>query len=227
MSKLSLYQKIDSKLLPLKIYLLSLVDPACLVIDKAAKSILDVACGLGLPMQMIKMRMKVERSVGVDIFEPYLKECKRRKIHTEYLKLDIRKLPFKNKSFDVVISLQVLEHLQKKEAWKVLDKMEKIAEKQVIVAMPIGEMYHPAVDGNKHQLHCSAFYPEEFTKRGYKIIRMGRKNILGEEGLVHKLDNDLFRKIIFSFSLILDLALYIFQPWADYYFVAYKKIAKN
>lgn len=225
MNKQSLYQKLDKSLRPVKIFLSSLVDPMCLVIKKDAKSILDVGCGQGLPMEMIKMRMKVERSVGVDIFDPYLDELKKKKIHDEYVKSDIRKLPFKDKSFDVAIALQVLEHLPKKDAWKVLEKMERIARKQVIVAMPIGEMYHPAVDGNEHQVHLSAFYPEEFQERGYKIIKMSRRSLLGEEGLVHRLNNDLLRKTVYVSSLFLDVVLYFFQDWADYHFVAYKKIA--
>lgn len=226
MSKISFfYQKLDSKLLPAKILLLSWADPVCWVINKSAKSILDVGCGQGLPMQMINKRMKVKKSVGVDIYEPYLKECRNKRIHSQYRKMDVRKLQFQDKSFDVVIALQVLEHLNKKDSWKVLEKMEEIARKQVIVAMPIGKTYHPAVDGNKHQLHRSGFYPEEFIKKGYRIIKMGRKSILGEDGLVHKCNNDFLRKIIFSFSLILDFALYLFQPWADYYFVAYKDIS--
>lgn len=227
MSKISLYQKIDSGLLPLKIFLLSLADPVCWIINKSAGSILDVGCGQGLPMQMINRRMKVKRSVGIDIYEPYLEELRRKRIHSEYIKMDIKNLKFKDKSFDVVIGLQVLEHLHKKDSWKVLKKMEKIAKKQIIVAMPIGKTYHPAVDGNKHQLHLCGFYPAEFTKKGYKVIRMGRKSLLGEEGLVHKYNNDLLRKVLYTFSLFLDLAFYFLQPWADYYFVAYKDINKS
>ncbi len=224
MKRLSSYQQFDQRLLPLKIFLLSLADPVSNIIDRSAESILDVGCGQGLPMQMIKMRMRVKKSVGVDLFEPYLKECKRKKIHHEYVESDIRKLPFKDKSFDVVIALQVLEHLPKKDSWKVLEKMEKIARKQIIVAMPIGEMYHPAVDGNEHQLHHSAFYPHELEKKGFKIIKMGRKSLLGEEGLVHKLNSDLARKTVYTFCLGLDFLFYFFQPLADYYFVAYKRV---
>lgn len=216
------YRNLDKKLLPFKIFLLSLADPVCLVINKSAESILDVGCGQGLPMQMIKMRMNVKRSLGVDIYTSYIKESKKKRIHDRYIKTDIRYLPFKDKSFDVVIGLQVLEHLLKKDAWKVLEKMERIAKRQVIIATPVGKTYHPAVDGNKHQLHLSGFSPNEFTKRGYKIIRMGRKSILGEDGLVHKCNNDFLRKMIFSVSLILDFIFYFFQDCADYYFVAYK-----
>lgn len=224
MNLIRLFFKFDNYINPVKIFLLSLEDPVCWIIDKSAKSILDVGCGQGFPMKMIKFRMNFKYSVGVDLFKPYIEIGKKSKIHNYYVIKDVRKMKFENKSFDVVIALQILEHLKKEEAWKVLRKIEKIAKKQVIITTPIGKMYHPAVDNNKLQLHLSGFYPIEFEKRGYKIIKFGRKEILGEGGLVHKIDNDLFRKIVYSISYLLNICLYLFQPWANYYFVAYKKI---
>lgn len=225
--KKSWYEAIDKKLYPLKVYILSWVEPECWIIDKSAESILDVACGRGLPMEMIKMRMDVKRSVGVDLFGPYIKECKAKKIHDEYVISDIRKMKFPDKSFDVVMALQVLEHLPQKDAWKVLEKMEKIAKKQVMIATPIGEMYHPAVDDNKLQLHQSHFYPEEFEKRGYKVTKVGIKAITGEKGFVHDVNNDILRKLIYTFNLFVTLLTYIFQDKADYYFVASKRFKTN
>lgn len=225
MSLKKLYFKFDNYINPIKILLLSLEDPVCWIIDKSAKSILDIGCGQGFPMKMIKVRMKVDKSVGVDLFKPYIKIGKQLKIHDQYIISDVRRLRTKNKSYDIVLALQIIEHLKKREAWKILRKMEKIAKKQIIIATPIGKMYHPIVDNNKLQLHQSGFYPEEFEKKGYKIIRFGRKELLGEGGLVHKIDNDLFRKIVYGISYLLNICLYLFQPWANYYFVAYKKIA--
>lgn len=219
----NLYWEIDERLLPVKHFLLAWADPVCWLIDKRAESILDVGCGQGMPMQMIKKRMRVRKSVGVDLFEPYIEESKKKGIHDEYLVCDIRKLPYKNRSFDVVLALQVLEHLPKKDAWKVLEKMEKIARKQVIVSTPIGKMSHPAVDNNLLQLHKSSFLPKEFEKRGYKTLKMGRKILLGENGIVHRVQNDLIRKLIFTFNLLITPLFYLFQPIADYYLVAVKE----
>lgn len=219
-----LYFKFDDYINPFKVFLLSLEDPVCWIIDKSAGSILDIGCGQGFPMRMIKNRMEVKKSVGVDLFKPYIEIGKKLKIHNQYIISDVRKLKFTNRSFDVVLALQILEHLKKKDAWKVVEKIEKIAKKQIIIATPIGKMYHPMVDNNKLQLHISAFYPEEFEKRGYKIIRFGRKELLGENGVVHKLDNDLFRKAVYGFSYLINVCLYFFQPMANYYFVAHKRL---
>lgn len=219
-----LYFKFDDYINPFKIFLLSLEDPVCWIIDKSAESILDIGCGQGFPMKMIKNRMRVKKSIGVDLFKPYIEIGKKLKIHNKYIISDVRKIKFSNKSFDVVLALQILEHLNKVDAWKMLEKLEKIARKQIIIATPIGKMYHPPVDDNKLQLHKSAFYPEEFEKRGYNTIRFGRKEILGENGLVHKINNDLFRKAVYSFSYLLNISLYFFQSYANYYFVAFKNI---
>ncbi len=148
------------------------------------------------------------------------------KIHNDYLISDVRKLPFKDKTYDVVMALQVLEHLPKKDAWKLLSKMEKIAKKQVIVATPIGEMYHPPVDGNNLQLHLSEFLPEEFEKKGYKVVKVGLKQITGENGIVHRVQNDILRKIIYAVNIVITLVLYVWQSQANYYLVAYKNFEK-
>lgn len=216
---------ISDSLLSVKLYLMSLVDPVCWVIDKKAKTVLDLACGRGLPIRKIKSRMKIEYAVGVDLFKPYLKECQLYKLHNKYLCADIRKLPFKEKSFDVVLALQVLEHIPKKDSWRILEKLEKIACKQVIVSMPIGKSFHPVVDGNKLQLHKSAFFPKELENRGYKVIKAGRKELVEENGVINKFENNFIRMIIYGINLAIDALTLLFQSSTNYYFVAYKNVS--
>lgn len=215
---------IDYSLFSLKLRLLSWADPVCWIIDRSAKNILDVACGRGLPMMVLKQRMKFQRIEGVDLYEPYIYECKRLEIHDSYMISDVRKLPYKNKSFDVVMALQVLEHLEKNESLKILDKLEKIAKKQVIVSMPIGKTYHPPADGNILQLHKSGFLPSELKDRGYKVIKMGRKEIEGETGLINKFNNNIWKKLIYLLILVINSLSPFFQAFANYYMVAYKNI---
>jgi GT2 family glycosyltransferase/SAM-dependent methyltransferase len=220
------YALYDKQLMPFKMFLIAWTDPIPIVIDKNARSVLDLACGQGKPMLVIKLRRKITSAVGVDLFEPYIKEAREQKIHDKYVLQDIRKVKFSKRSFDVVLASHVLEHMHKKEAWRVLENMESIAKMQVVIATPIGEHYHPAVDGNELQVHLSHFNPEEFEKRGYKIIKYGWKWLLGDEGIVHKTQNDILRKVLFSFNILVTPIYYFFQGTCDYVFVAYKDISK-
>ncbi len=219
-----LYRKIDNYLLPIKLWLDSLVDPVCKVIDRSAETILDVGCGQGYPIRLIRIVMSPKRIVGVDLFEKYIKEAKRAKIHDEYVVSDIRKMKFPAKSFDVVLASHVIEHLPPSDASKFVKDLERIAKKQVIIATPIGEMYHPPVDNNHLQLHLSHFYPRDFKKLGYKTVKYGRKSLLGEYGIVHKVKSDLIKKLLFIFNILISPLYYWDQSIADYVVVAYKKI---
>lgn len=205
----------------------SMVEPICHIIDKSAESILDVACGQGYPMRLIRLRMKPKKVVGVDLFKKYIEEAKKEKLHDEYVISDVRKMKFKSKTFDVVLASQIIEHLPKKDTKKFIKDLERIARKQVIIATPIGEMYHPAVDGNRLQLHKSFFYPEDFEKLGYKVVKYGRKSVFGDNGIVHKIDIDFIRKIIFFGNVLVSPLYYMYQSLADYYFVAYKDMRKK
>lgn len=218
------YKHMDKELYGFKVILMAWTDPLPWVIDRSCKTILDLACGQGKPMQLIKARMHIEKAVGVDLFLPYIEQAKKDKIHDEYVIEDIRYIKFKPKSFDVVLASHVLEHLSTQEAWKVLENMERIAKKQVIIATPIGPHYHPAEDGNILQIHHSHFYPEDFIKRGYKVKKYGWKWLLGDQGMVHKVQNDILRKFLYTFNILLTPVFYLFQDSCDYTFVAYKDV---
>lgn len=221
---MSIYQLVDQKAIKIKYYMMAWADPIAWLIDKSAKSILDVGCGLGVPMELIKYRIKVQYSVGVDLFKPYIDYLKKRRLHDKYVLVDIREMNFPLKSFDVVFASDVLEHLPKRDAWKLLKKMEKIAKKQVIVTTSLGYFFHPAVNNNKLQLHLSGYQPEELERRGYKVVKYGRKEILGEDGVVHKVKFDPFKKLIYFFNLLLFPFFFIFPNFGNYDIVAWKDI---
>ena len=221
---LKVYKKLDKSLFPFKLWLDSLVDPICKIIDKSSESILDVGCGQGYPMRLIRIVMNPKNVVGVDLFEKYIKEARKSKLHDKYVISDIRKMKFPAKSFDVVIASHVIEHLPEKDAIKFIRDLERIAKKQVIIATPIGEMYHPPVDGNHLQLHLSHFYPKDFKKLGYRTLKYGRKSLLGETGLVHRVKLDLVKKFLFMVNILISPLYYWDQSFADYVFVAYKKM---
>ncbi|MFC2067145.1 class I SAM-dependent methyltransferase [Chloroflexota bacterium] len=156
------------------------------ILDKDGESILDIGCGKGEPIKFINKDKRLD-VVATDIFVPYLKGCKELGIYSDFVLCDIRFLPLKRKSIDVVLCLTVIEHLEKGEGEKLLREMGEIARKQVIVSTPVGKYKQGVLDGNPYQEHRYIWGPDEFRKRGYKVRGVGIRGILGDEGFRSRL----------------------------------------
>jgi len=175
---------IENLLVSLRRWLVNIGDaPYYWVLEKelrGSKSVLDVGCGSNSPLLKIRKNFYSE---GVDVFGPSIKESKKAKIHDKYKVGDILNISrfFKPKSFDSVIALDVIEHFDKKEGLKLMDYLENIAKKKVIIFTPFGfTQQHPS-DGNPFQKHKSGWYIEDFKKRGYTVYGMrGFRFIRGE-----------------------------------------------
>ena len=78
------------------------------------------------------------------------------------------------KSFDIVIALDVVEHIEKNQSLDMIRQLEKIARKAVIIETPEG--YVPQnIDiqghgGDEWQTHRSSWSVEEFETMGYKTV---------------------------------------------------------
>ena len=156
----------------------------CMVED--AKSILDLGCGKGGPMRFINRR-KEFNVVGVDTFEPSLKECKYSGVYGDLVICDVNYLPFKKKSFDLVLCLALIEHLEKEEGEKLLHDMEEIARRQVIISTPVGEYKQGVLNGNPYQQHRYCWEPAELKEKGYKARGVGIRGVMGEDALFSRL----------------------------------------
>lgn len=134
-------------------------------------SILDVACGLSLKSKFIPAQIRV----GVDIYDKYFDHIEA-DVPYVVIKHDVRKLNdiFVPKSFDLVIALDVIEHIEKKEALDMIAQCEKIARKAVILETPKG--YIPQnIDvlghgGHEYQTHRCGWEAEELEKMGYAVV---------------------------------------------------------
>lgn len=165
-----------------------------------SKTILDIGCGDGALMSKVNSDKKYE-VVGVDLYKPYLEKAKKSGVYKRLISLDLRKLKFRNKSFDIVLASQVIEHLSKKEARALIVKLEEIARNKVIIATPNGFVkYDPfeVIDNNKLQEHKSGWKVEEMRKLGYKVRGQANKLIyLPSTGLIYR-----YRKLKYLLILI-------------------------
>lgn len=155
-------------------------------LDKQGKSILDIGCGKGEPMRFINRKRRFV-TVGADIFEPYLTACRREGLHDEYVRCDVRNLPFQRKSFDIVLCMEVLEHLERKDGERLIAALEEIARRQVVITTPLGRYVQHTFDNNPHQEHRTIWGSPELRKLGYRVRGHGFPRLGGEGGLASHL----------------------------------------
>jgi len=142
------------------------------------ESVLDLGCGPNSRIQ----KSKVQYSVGVELFEPYIQKSKEKNIHDKYINSDIRKINFEPNSFDAVICIDVIEHLTKKEGKDLMENMEIWAKKKIIIFTPNGYISQEEYDNNSLQLHVSGWDSQDLEQLGFKLYGFGWKILRGSKG---------------------------------------------
>lgn len=156
--------------------------------DTPLKTILDLGCGEGSFGVRFNQNNKYKLT-GSDIFTPYLKKSLLTKKYFKIIKTDLtKKLSFPDKSFDAVICLETIEHLKKADGLRLLQEIERIAKKKIIISCPVGLATQENFDQNIYQEHLSSWYPVEFIKMGFKVFGIGLKIVYGKHTHVnHKI----------------------------------------
>lgn len=139
-------------------------------------TVLDLGCGI----MQATYPVTCKSILGVDIWQKYL-DFMKDKIPT--VKMDMSEIDrFMDNSYDVVLCLDVLEHLEYDLALQVLDDMKDICRKKVIIYTPRhfdkNEQNPEGAWGlgeNKHQQHISLILKMDLLKRRYTV-----KNPMGD-----------------------------------------------
>ena len=114
-------------------------DNAEVIKNLAEGSMLDLGCGTCKLLTILSGTGR--ETAGVDRSDIALGFCKKREIETKKVDLEKDELPFKDSSFDNVISVHTLEHLEFPE--KLIKDACRIAKKRVIILSPLGERMDP------------------------------------------------------------------------------------
>jgi SAM-dependent methyltransferase len=149
-----------------------LLSPSFVPLD--IKSVLDVGCGRGMLGCLLRIYREPTRLIAVDIFRPYLDFVEKLGVYDSVLQLDLSKskLPFEEKEFDIVLCLEVIEHLKKEEGLRLLSDLERVS-KRVIVSTPGVFFNQRPFDGNVNQAHLSHYHVKDFEDRGYRVYGSG------------------------------------------------------
>lgn len=185
------------------------------------KSVLDVGCGFNSPIRSVK---KIFYSEGIDIHKQSIIKSKKNKIHDKYIIGNIKNLMkyYKDKSFDGVIAIDVIEHFEKKEALILLKRMERIARKKIIILTPNEFVLQGHFENNPYQEHKSGWNKKDFVLYGYKVYGLrGLKYIRKElAALKYK------PWIIWGFISFISEPLLYYFPDISFDLFAVKRIGK-
>lgn len=143
------------------------------ILPRELHSIIDLGCGNGIITNQLPDSIKV---VGLDISEEALKHVKRERVQGS-----ITDIPFPDRSFDVVMANDILEHLKTDERILAINEMARVAAKYIIVTVPLLEDLNL---GTTHCADCNKFYhvnqhvhsfdikelQHMFDKHGYRCV---------------------------------------------------------
>jgi 2-polyprenyl-3-methyl-5-hydroxy-6-metoxy-1,4-benzoquinol methylase len=129
------------------------------------QSLLDLGCGPSSPVR----HFHIPESVGVDVYAPYVEDSRKRGIHTRYILGDVTKVAFPEKSFDVVLCTEVIEHLSKDQGRELLSSAARWARSKVIVTTPNGHVHQEKIGDNEGQRHVSAWTAGDLRRLGFIV----------------------------------------------------------
>jgi hypothetical protein len=143
------------------------------IVDGSCESLLDIGCGERSPI--VGFSKSIARTTGVDSHLPSIERSRAAGIHTDCVQMNISEIGsrFALRSFDCVVALDVIEHFEKEDGLRLLDAMERIARKKVVVFTPNGFVAQPPTSDNPHQLHRSGWTVAEMRARGYDVVGIG------------------------------------------------------
>lgn len=188
------------------------------IVVPSCETLLDVGCGEN-PVSKI-FRGKLEKIFGIEMHQEASKKAEKLGIFEKIYNadaLDIDKF-FNQNSVDCVMVIDLVEHLDKRDALKFISKIEKIAKKLVIIQTTNGFFPQGEYGGNKFQIHKCGFGTEDFQKMGYKVLGMD-----GPKFLRKKRFEDSDPGIFFSIAANLLDQFFRFIPKKSFNLLVYKE----
>jgi SAM-dependent methyltransferase len=139
-----------------------------------SSKVLDLGCGRWSLIIDLDLDLKY---VGVEAFKPYADAIESKQIvNTKNSKKDIsiinkyfEELKFADGEFDLVLLIDVVEHLEKSKGLELIEKAKKWTSNYLIVSTPNGFVAQDALDENELQIHVSGWEVEELKKLGFDV----------------------------------------------------------
>lgn len=102
--------------------------------------VLDIGCSSAILTAHVARHLPKSKIVGLDSYKAAIDFAKKKYPHISFVTADAHKIPFKDKSFDIIICTETLEHVV--DPLGVIKEMKRILKKdgQAIISMDSGSL---------------------------------------------------------------------------------------
>jgi SAM-dependent methyltransferase len=142
--------------------------------DLTHKATLDVGCGRGVWGFLLRTSKKCECLIGLDINPYYLHLAKKHNIYDHLVRASADYLPFGDRSMDVVICVEVLEHLPQHCGHSLLNEVDRVMRNFALLTTPNGYL-SSMCPSNIFEVHRSGWNSDQLKSKGYQVFGMGLK----------------------------------------------------
>lgn len=135
----------------------------------AGKVVLDIACGSGYGCDLF-LKSGAKKVVGVDISQETIDYCKNKYHGIDFLQGSVEKIPMEDKSVDLVVSFETIEHVDEQAQLNFMNEISRILKPDgmVLISTPNSLVYPK---GN--EFHIKELTLDEFTN----LIKSKFKNL--------------------------------------------------
>jgi SAM-dependent methyltransferase len=180
---------------------------------------LDLGCGSGSQLPFDKLRW-----FGIDLHLPSLLLAQLRGSYEGLLCCNVLSVcsAVRDKSVDVVVAFDLIEHFDKNASLCLIEQMERVARKRVIILTPNGYLDQPrkTVSRNPLMAHHSAWSSQEFKALGYTVTGWsGWKGFAGPQAYIRNNIDSLFQIL-----MTLSQPLVAHRPQLAFHLLCYKRI---
>lgn len=146
------------------------------------RTVADVGCG---SYSVLRYFTPGRLILGIDRHEPSLRN--NGNLYAGLVLSDVLAAPVGAKSVDAAVSLDVIEHLERADGERLIEAMEAMARRSVVIYTPNGFLPQKASADNPWQLHRSGWTVEDFRQRGYTVYGInGAKGLRTEYAVLHR-----------------------------------------
>lgn len=139
------------------------------------KVVLDIGCGRGVAGFLLRIKFRnLKYLIGIDVNLNYLRLAKVHNIYDDLILASAENLPFRDKSINVVMFIEVIEHLSKAGRYSLLNEVDRIASNSALLTTPNGFL-ESKTSSNMFEIHRSGWETEELKSKVFQVFGMGLK----------------------------------------------------